>query len=158
MATTTTNKVLDGTDLILSMAGKALGFSDSCKISTTAEVGERLTKESASGKWKEKYVKSYSEEISASGCVLRTPDSNKPTYMELRAAMLDGEPIQASYAVRASGDAAREGDATNNCSGNYLITSLELDGPAGEDAKYTVKLENVGAITTSGAGVAVAAS
>ena len=45
--------VLDGIDLILSVGGKALGYSTGCKISTTAETGERVTKEAASGKWKE---------------------------------------------------------------------------------------------------------
>ena len=46
-------KVLDGTDLILSSMGHALGFSTGCKVSTSAETGERKTKEASSGKWKE---------------------------------------------------------------------------------------------------------
>ena len=58
--------VLDGTDLILSVGGKALAFSTGCKISTSAETGERVTKEAVSGKWKEKFVKSYSEQIAGS--------------------------------------------------------------------------------------------
>ena len=57
--------VLDGTDLILSLEENALGFSTGCKVSTSVETGERVTKEASSGKWKEKYVKSFSEEISA---------------------------------------------------------------------------------------------
>ena len=52
-------KVLDGTDLILSIGGAALGFSTTCKISTTTETGERVTKEASAGKWKEKFVKSF---------------------------------------------------------------------------------------------------
>ena len=62
--------VLDGTDLILSMGGNALGFSTGCKVSTSAETGERVTKEASGGKWKESYVKSFSEQISADGVVL----------------------------------------------------------------------------------------
>lgn len=42
-------KVLDGTDLILSSMGHALGFSTGCKVSTSAETGERKTKEASSG-------------------------------------------------------------------------------------------------------------
>lgn len=57
--------VLDGTNLILSVGEKALGFSTGCKVTTTTETGERVTKEAASGKWKEKFVKSFSESISA---------------------------------------------------------------------------------------------
>ena len=55
-------KVLDGIDLILSIDGDALGFSTGCKITTTTETGERLTKEKAGGTCKEQYVKSISEE------------------------------------------------------------------------------------------------
>lgn len=71
-------KVLDGIDLILSIDGDALGFSTGCKITTTTETGERLTKENAGGKWKEKYVKSFSEEITAEGCQLRTIEPTVP--------------------------------------------------------------------------------
>ena len=42
--------VLEGTDLILSVGGKALGFSTGCKIDTSTETGERVTKEAAAGK------------------------------------------------------------------------------------------------------------
>lgn len=41
--------VLDGTDLILSMGTNALGFSTGCKVSTSAETGERVTKEASGG-------------------------------------------------------------------------------------------------------------
>ena len=47
----TEHKVVDGTDLILSVGGSALGFSTGCKITTTTETGERVTKEASSGKW-----------------------------------------------------------------------------------------------------------
>ncbi len=50
----TNHSVLDGTDLILSVGTKALGFSTGCKVSTSVETGERVTKEASSGKWKEK--------------------------------------------------------------------------------------------------------
>ena len=85
--------VLDGTDLILSVGDNALGYSTGCKVTTSAETGERVTKEAASGKWKEKYVKSFSEQISADGCVLRSVSSGMPTYDELKSLMLAGEPV-----------------------------------------------------------------
>ena len=89
--------VLDGTDLILSVGGKALGFSTGCKVSTSTETGERVTKEAAAGKWKEKYVKSFSESISADGCVLTDGDADMPTYDQLKEMMLKGEPVTAAY-------------------------------------------------------------
>lgn len=143
--------VLDGTDLILSVGAAALGYSTGCKVSTSVETGERTTKESSSGKWKEKYVKSFSEEISADGVVLNNGDTDVPTYDQLKDLMLAGEPIEASYALR-DGD-KRTGKTTGGYKGKYLITSLELDGQAGDDSKYSVKLENCGAVTKVGEGL-----
>ncbi len=137
--------VLDGIDLILSVGAKALGYSTGCKISTTAETGERVTKEAASGKWKEKYVKSFSESISADGCVLKNAETGLPTYDELKDMMIAGAPVDASYSIR-DGD-GREGKTTGGYKGKYIITSLELDGQAGDDAKYSVKLDNCGAVS-----------
>lgn len=143
--------VLDGTDLILSVGVNALGYSTGCKITTSAETGERVTKEAASGKWKEKYVKSFSEQLSAEGCVLRSVSDGMPTYDELKAMMLAGEPIDASYSLR-DGD-GREGKTAGGYKGKYIITSLELDGQAGDDAKYSVKLDNCGAVTKVSGGL-----
>ena len=135
-----TKKVLDGTDLILSIGGAALGFSTTCKISTTTETGERVTKEASAGKWKEKFVKSFSETITAEGCVLTDGDDQTPTYDQLKAKQLAGEPIEASYNLREG--TTREGKTTGGYKGSFIITQLELDGPAGDDAKYSVTLGN----------------
>lgn len=137
--------VLDGTDLILSVNGKALGFSTGCKVSTTTETGERVTKEASSGKWKEKYVKSFSESISAEGCVLTDGDAETPTYDQLKQMQLAGEPVDATYNLR-DGD-KRTGKTTGGYTGKYIITTIELDGQAGEDAKYSVQLENTGKVS-----------
>lgn len=136
--------VLNGTDLILSIGDKALGFSTGCKVSTTVETGERVTKEASSGKWKEKFVKNFSENISADGCVLTDGDPESPTYDQLKDLMLKGEPVKANYSLR-DGD-KRTGKTEGGYSGMYLITSLDLDGQAGDDAKYSVQLENSGEI------------
>lgn len=143
--------VLDGTDLILSMGGAALGFSTGCKVSTTTETGERVTKEASSGKWKEKFVKSFSESITADGCMLTDGDSEIPTYDQLKDMMLAGTPIEASYSLR-EGD-KRTGKTEGGYKGKYIITSLELDGQAGDDAKYSVSLENSGKVEKVGTGL-----
>lgn len=145
------NTVLDGTDLILSVGGNALGFSTGCKISTKVETGERVTKEAASGKWKEKFVKNFSEDIQADGVVLRDGTTAMPTYDELKALMIAGQPVEAQYSLR-DGD-QRTGKTAGGYKGNYIITSLELDGQAGDDAKYSIQLENCGAISKVGEGL-----
>lgn len=136
----TNYKVLDGTDLLLSVGGKALGYSTSCKISTSTETGERITKEAAMARWKEAYVKSFSETITADGLVLTNSDAEKPTYKELKALQLAGEPIIAAYYQRSS----EGGSIAYN--GNFIITKLDIDATAGEDAKYSIELQNSGAI------------
>ena len=136
----TNYKVLDGTDLLLSVGGKALGYSTSCKISTSTETGERITKEAAMARWKEAYVKSFSETITADGLVLTNSDAEKPTYKELKALQLAGEPIIAAYYQRTS----EGGSIAYN--GNCIITKLDIDATAGEDAKYSIELQNSGAI------------
>lgn len=102
-------------------------------------------KEAVSGKWKEKFVKSYSEQITADGCVITDGSADKPSYDILCEKMLAGEPVTAHYSVRE--DSTREGKTAGGYTGQYIITSLELDGQAGDDAKYSVTLENSGAVT-----------
>lgn len=145
------SKVLDGTDLILSVGGNALGYSTGCKITTSTETGERVTKEAASGKWKEKYVKSYSESISADGVVLTDGSSTMPTYDQLKDLQVAGEAVECTYAVR-DGD-TRDGKTAGQYKGKYIITSLDLDAQAGDDAKYSIQLENCGKVEKVGTGL-----
>lgn len=143
--------VLDGTDLILSMGTNALGFSTGCKVNTSAETGERVTKEASGGKWKESYIKSFSEQINADGVVLTDGTDEVPSYDQLKDAMLKGEPVEAAYNLR-EGD-KRTGKATGGYKGKYLITSLDLDAQAGDDAKYSITLQNSGKVEKVGTGI-----
>lgn len=136
--------ILDGTDLILSVGGGALAFSTGCKITTQTETGERVTKEAASGKWKEKYVKSYSESISADGVVCVDAAKDAPTYDQLKDMQISGTPVDVAYNVREAG--SRSGKAAGGYKGKFIITSLDLDGQAGDDAKYSIQLENCGKV------------
>ena len=148
--------VLAGSDLILSIGGNALGFSTGCKVSTSAETGERVTKEASGGKWKEIYIKSFSEQITADGVVLTDGTSEVPSYDQLKDAMLKGEPIDGAYNLR-DGD-KRTGKTAGGYAGKYLITSLDLDGQAGDDAKYSIALQNCGAVTKKDTGLTDAGS
>lgn len=145
------NSVLDGTDLILSMSGQALAFSTGCKVSTSTETGERVTKEASGGKWKESFVKSFSEQITADGVVLRDGTTNMPSYDQLKDAMLSGASVEAQYSLR-DGD-ARTGKTTGGYKGSFIITALDLDAQAGDDAKYSLTLQNSGAVTKVSNGI-----
>lgn len=145
------HSVLDGTDLILSMGGNALGFSTGCKVSTSAETSERVTKEASGGKWKESYIKSFSEQITADGVVLTDGTSDVPSYDQVKDLMMKGEPVEAAYNLR-EGD-KRTGKSTGGYKGKYLITALDLDAQAGDDAKYSLTLQNCGKVEKVGTGI-----
>lgn len=124
----------DGTDLILSLNGVAMGYASSCKISDSAETGERVTKEKGSGKFKETYVKSVSEQITCDG--FEATDS-RTTYSYLKDLMLTGTPVTLTYC---------HVDETQGYQGTFIITQLDLDGPAGDDEKYSLTFANSGAV------------
>ncbi len=139
----------DGTDLILGLVIDSvfwpLGHSTGCKISDSSETGERVTKEASSGKWKEKYIKSLAESIQADGFVYDGDDAvqkaNLPTLKEL---WMSAQPVKARYAYRGE-------EESKYYEGDFVITSLENDGQAGDDEKYSLTLENSGAITSHAA-------
>lgn len=132
----------DGTDLILSVNKIALGHSTTCKISDNAETGERVTKEAQTGKFKEKYIKSLSETITAEGFSYQ---GDQMGYPALKTLMLTATPVHLSYSYRAN---TNNGTAANQAyEGDFVITSLEETGDAGDDAKWSVTFENTGAVT-----------
>ena len=59
-------------------------------------------------------------------------------------------------ALREAGQ--RTGKSTGGYKGKYIITSLDLDGQAGDDAKYSIQLENCGAVTKQATGLSGTAS
>lgn len=124
--------IKSGTDLIASIEGKPLGFSDKCNVGTNAQTAERATKESGTGKFSVKYVKSLSEQITASGFV--AVDS-RTTYEYLKKLMLAAQPINLTYCFVGE---------TKAQSGTYIFTSLQLEASAGDDAKYSVTFESTG--------------
>lgn len=130
-------KYRDGTDLILSVGGNALGHSTECKISYKAETGTRKTKEAAAGKWDEKYVKSLGCTVTASGFVHEDDSTNG--IDALRTAFKNATPVNASWAYR---------DGSGIDGGQFIITSLDHEGKAGDDETYSITLENSGAVTT----------
>lgn len=131
-------KYRDGTDLILSVGGHALGHSTECKISYKAETGTRKTKEAASGKWNEKYVKTLGCTVTASGFVHEDDDNN--SIDTLRTAFKTAQPVTASWAYR---------DGGGIDSGQFVITALDHEGKAGDDETYSITLENTGAVGSS---------
>ncbi len=132
----------DGTDLILGVMVEdkfqPLGHSTGCKISDSSETGERTTKEENTGKWSEKYVKKLSESISADGFVYEGDTMGFPT---LKSLWLSAIPVKLRYAYRGE-------EEKTYYQGDYIITSLEDNGQAGDDEKYSITFENTGPVTS----------
>ncbi len=132
----------NGVDLILgvveSQVFKPLGYSTGCKISDSTETGERVTKESGAASFKEKYVKSLAESISADGFVYDNLAATSIGFPNLKTMWLNKQTVKLRYKYRDDTDGLYEGD--------FIITSLEHDGPADDDEKWSVTFENSGAI------------
>ena len=144
----------DGYDLIMGAVVtennqetfKPLGYSSGCKISDSTETGERATKEPGKGKFKEKYVKSLAEQITAEGFVYDEVAASSVGFPDLKTAWLSKKTVKVRYKYRDQG--ASEG----LYEGDFIITSLEQDGPADDDEKWSITLENSGPVTEVGAG------
>ena len=127
--------VRKGQDLILSVDGVAIGFSSTCKITTTADTSSRSTKEAGEGLWEESYVTKLSESISFEGY---DTVASRMGYDLLRRKLEAGEPILGTYGYVGE-DQVREG--------HYILTQLEEDGTAGDDVKFSGQMKSCGAIT-----------
>lgn len=129
----------DGTDLILSVGGQALGHSTGCKISYKAETGSRKTKEARTGKWEEKYVKTLGVTITADGFVhAKDGNNNLPSLLAL---FKEAKPVDASWDYR-------DGGGSHSC--KCIITALDDEGKAGDDETYSITLENSGPLDDAG--------
>lgn len=141
------SKFRSGTDLILGIVEdntfKPLGYSTGCKISDSTETGERTTKEAADSDWKEKYIKSLSETITADGFVYDSVAASSVSLPDLKSLWLNKTVVKVRYKYRTDGDLYQ---------GDFIITSLEQDGPAGDDEKWSITFENSGAVAAVSAG------
>ena len=135
---------INGSDILLSVGGKAIGHCTTHTITFNSETKDRAVKPAASqgysaGLWKGKGVTGLSISISAEG--LRYYGESENGYAELSALWGAGASIQ----VKAF---QREGDANPYVQGNFVITSLEETSPAQDDATYSISLESDGEPTT----------
>ena len=131
---------INGSDLLLKVAGKAVGHCASHKITLNSDTKERAVKPLASaskssGKFKEKTVNGMSISISFDG--LRFYNETESGFDQISAAWGAGEPVEVE-AFR------REEDQTPYLKGKFVIDSLEESSPANDDATYSGSLSNSG--------------
>ena len=131
---------INGSDLLISIDGKAVGHCTTHTITFNSETKDRTVKPvstaaKSAGLWKEKGVSGLSISISAEG--LRVYDETEGGYSELSPSWGKGT----SVAVKAF---KRGGDAAPYVSGMFVISSLEETSPANDDCTYSISLENDG--------------
>jgi predicted secreted protein len=135
-----TTGYINGSDILLSVGGKAIGHCTTHTLTFNSETKDRAVKPAASagysaGLWKGKGVTGLSISISAEG--LRYYGEAENGWEELSALWGAG----AAITVKAF---EREGDDTPYLEGSFVITSLEEVSPAQDDASYSISLENNG--------------
>lgn len=134
---------VNGSDLLLKIAGKPAGHCTSHTITFSSETKDRAVKPVATaaisaGKWKEKGVTGMSVSISAEG--LRNFDETENGMRALLAAWQRGESVEVEAFER-------EGDSKPYATGRFVIASIEESAPAEDDATYSISLENDGEVT-----------
>lgn len=137
------NGYINGSDLLIKIAGKAVGHCTSHTLTFASETKDRAVKPVASATistslWKGKGVTGLSVSISAEG--LRNYDETEGGFKSLVSAWVTGQPVEVI-------GFERESDATPYLSGNFVITNLEETSPAQDDATYSISLENDGIVT-----------
>lgn len=135
---------VNGSDLLMSITGKACGHCTSHTTTYNSETKDRAVKpastESAAnaGLFKEKTVTGLSVQVKCEG--LRFYGEEESGMKDLLAKWKVGGTVELK-------GFARGGDAAPYMSGNFIISSLEESAPAGDDTTYSVTFDNTGAVT-----------
>jgi len=130
----------NGSDLLLSVGGKAVGHCSTHTITYNSETKDRAYKPLASaaktaGLWKAKGVTGLSISISAEGLIFYGETENG--YTETAALWGVGDSVEVKAFRRGE-------DTAPYLSGKFVITSLEQTAPAQDDSTYSISLENDG--------------
>lgn len=131
---------VNGSDLLLSIGGKAVGHCTSHSITFNSETKERAVKPLASlpksaGLWKGKGVTGLSISISAEGLVVY--DETESGYEQVAPMWGKGQSVEVKAYRRSE-------DTSPYLVGKFVIASLEQSDPAQDDVTYSVSLESDG--------------
>lgn len=135
------DKYVNGSDMLLSVAGKPFGHSTTHTTKFSTETKEVAVKPAANvprgtGLWKKKIITGLGFTISAESVVSEV--DTETSFQTLLRLWKAAEPIDVACFER-------EEDATPYLKGKVIITDLERKDPAGEDSSLSVSFENFGA-------------
>lgn len=137
------DKHMNGSDLLVKFGAQATGHSTSHSATFSTETKDTSVKPAASeakssaSLYKKKRVTGLSVQLKCDGLSV---------YSETEAGVED---FLSKWKVGESVDCAaftRENDEKPYISGKFIITSLEISAPAGEDVTYSITLDNDGPV------------
>lgn len=136
-------KYINGSDLLISIDGKASGHSTTHTTTFSTETKDRAvkpasTEASGTSLWKEKSVTGLSVQVKCEG--LRFYAESETGMKALLAKWKAGATVELKGIHRG-------GDENPYLSGNFIVTSLEESAPANEDATYSATFDNSGPVT-----------
>lgn len=140
MPTTVKDDYINGSDVLVSVGGKAFGHCTTHTTTFNSETKDRAVKPVASaaknaGLWKAKGVTALSIQIKADG--LRTWEETENGFEEVAPMWGKGQSVEVLCFKRGS-------DTAPYLKGKFVITTLEETDPASDDATYTITLDNDG--------------
>ena len=146
---------IKGSDLMLFVQGKSIGYATNHTLSINTDTKETSTKDNG-GKWQanEAGILSWS----ASSENLMSNDQDGIGYADLVEYMCNRTPIEAVFSLEGDSDLPdNKLDKvpengwnpleSDGYVGTVIITSIELNAPNGENATFTVNFTGVGALT-----------
>ena len=140
MANEANDSYISGSDLLLKVAGKAVGHCTSHTTTFNSETKDRAVKPVATaarsaGLFKNKGVTGLSISISFEG--LRTYTETENGFEEMSVSWGKGQSVDVEAFKR-------DNPTKPYLKGQFVIASLEETSPAGDDATYSGSLENDG--------------
>lgn len=135
---------VNGSDLLMSIDGKACGHCTSHTTTYTSETKDRAVKPAATetagnaGLFKEKSVTGLAVQVKCEG--LRFYSETENGFKDLLGKWKVGGSVELKGFARGS-------DASPYMSGNFIISSLEEGAPAGDDTTYNATFDNTGEVT-----------
>lgn len=133
---------VNGSDLLINFGSSATGHATSHTLSFSTETKDMAVKPAASAQsnaslFKKKRVTGLSVQIKAEGLgVYAESESGIPDFLSKWKV---GSPVEVEGFHRGN-------DANPYVSGDFIISSLEIGEPAGEDTTYNITLDNDGPV------------
>ncbi len=143
-------KYINGSNMLLAVADKAIGSSQEHTVSYETETKEHAVKpvETAGediGMFKEQAVTGLGITISFKG--FRVDNETELTFEQLQAMWYNHEPIKAACFKRPTGG-VKDGNRSPYLVANFVITKLSESHPAEDDSTYDGELKMTGAPET----------